>query len=49
VLPLLVLPANTERSPNIPKWSHEVIFLRTKQEHYWKVPCWLFLGFIFIT
>jgi len=23
--------------------------LRTKQEHYWKVPCWLFLGFIFIT
>jgi len=27
-------PANTERSPNVPEWSHEVIFLGTKQERY---------------
>jgi len=46
---LTYIPANTERSPNIPEWSHEVIFLGTKQERYRNVPCRLFLGSIFIT
>jgi len=31
-------PAYTERSPNVPEWSHEVIFLGTKQERYRNVP-----------
>jgi len=46
-------PANTERSPNIPEWSHEFFFLSfffwgTKQERYRNVACRLFLGSIFI-
>jgi len=39
-------PAYKERSPNVPEWSHEVIFLGTKQEHYERFM--LFLASIFI-